>query len=1688
MPITDFTPEEITELQAKGIDPALAHKVQTPEQPINNTQAVESTLKAHAGGILGGGAGTIGGLAAASWLLGPEAGIPASVIAGLIGATGGGLAGGTAGQAGQNALQGTDVTQQLEQEQQEASNAHPITTAATDIGASALASGGRPSGDAIKGLSKLIGGALSPGKNPELYGAGFQALINPAIGAGTSVAEGQGLPSGKDLGEQALGGALFSKTWLPHGRFGVPHLNDEPIETTNTEGENTEKTTDEEPVPTTAWTEKTGNEYKIDDNSVKQAWLQKNIKPIGDITDPIQKALARTENNSLRADDNYDKMRQSLHEDELSNIVAKQQESENTEPSSSPTSSSPTSGHGTGDAPAGQLAVPVRANPPTEPTSEVPVLGAGRASSAKVSSSSESPISKTGGLTTEEQAEMKDKDANQYSPLSPAPDKIGVPVALQRDIIQSKATTGSILKHISGLPDHPFASLAKELYENGDAESLNVPWRHDAMLDLNSQNRSHYSIPNDQVNIGTRNLADSRVVMEEAIHSMTSKKIPIFKGTGGDYFHSLHKYLKEGNSQPIKDIIDSYFKVAQHTGTFEKLFIGKATNDSKWISGLAGNADAAYKQLLRHEEPGDGYLGNEPMHGTTGYALGNLHEFIAQAFKDPGFQKVLESIPADDKRNVFQKIIDAVKEMLGLKGKTGSMLESVLRSSGELIKQPRDNATLAGGKLATSNKNDLKFRYDEQAKIMEKTEPFSDEFNNAWAEREKIKNENNGYVPGTEPQISSLSQVPYGHWISPSGEMIPVHNAYGHENVAYEIKHKNKFNGDNTNNSKTLEDNGYARGIYNRAERKYEIEYPKERNARQSKAIKDYAIEHEITAKGYPQKGYGRTEDIHTIEETHSAPPETPEEAKLPPDKYMGKAGLLTRAVLDKVRDIDTPQAKNLADHAQLALNKETELKGQWLNPIAKLGSKLSIQDKVRVKAAFDADLADPSHNHTEMLNNVIQRQFYNLARQKLKESGKQQISIGEPITQAISRNGKTLYVHRDLKQYDNYVPGMSNQKVTNVYRANTDRAEITRLDKVFDDYNRNVHGLSQKDSQIRIQNYKTALQGSPEKANMSNQDWFNARRKSMGTPLPPEFREADPVRNLERYFDRSAIDASHYEFMEKDHKVLAALGQKQDAWGNKVEQDENGGLANNPAIHGLLHQWSDHVRNPADYNEETLSSLVTAAFISGPPLETHKIISNVVKTMSQTANPVTLSRAVIHGLSNITSSYNKAEANGVVRLSSRNIGQMLTGTATATEKMQVLARTIRKISTLGDLTTKVGVGLMQGMNEVIIPSKILRAQQGDITSIKFLKNLDPNFDPSIPLDQKAVERLASIAANYTHGTGDIRSLPAWMLNDSEFSGFFSLAHWSIAQTNNFMKDVYEPALRGEFQPLLVGALGAAMGGYVIKELREMIQGKKSPIPSLQDIAASDKGLSGNTPLVAYNMISAFQYAGFGGLLSQVAKYPFDAVYKNTPQGATFPLDEVASDFAGTAREIATAIANDPNLNWMDVASVATMHILSSNMQLARIAVNQGINNGLISGLPAEKKDLADKMGKLRRFDMVEGLPYNEVDEGSNPYMNLEQKKFKLDEDTQSAMRALPGLVQNILTTYHGSPDIMMQKFKALKENAYSTFPSMQDTPLSFFKYLSYLSREEGPQQANAEFMDYMKHKIINEAKASAVP
>jgi hypothetical protein len=234
--------------------------------------------------------------------------------------------------------------------------------------------------------------------------------------------------------------------------------------------------------------------------------------------------------------------------------------------------------------------------------------------------------------------------------------------------------------------------------------------------------------------------------------------------------------------------------------------------------------------------------------------------------------------------------------------------------------------------------------------------------------------------------------------------------------------------------------------------------------------------------------------------------------------------------------------------------------------------------------------------------------------------------------------------------------------------------------------------------------------------------------------------------------------------------------------------------------------------------------------------------------------------------------------------------------------------------------------------------------------------------------------------------------------------------------------------------------------------------------------------------------MAAATYSGFAGMLSLGAKGMFDAAYKNTPQGMAFPLDEMTTDLAKTVSQVITAAANDPHFNWFHAAQEVSKHILTQNFQLGRTIWNQGINNGLITGYPADIKLLSDKLGELRRFNMVTGRPYDEGGMESNPYMNMEQKRFKMEQDPMKALQQAAPMINTIIQVYGNKPDIMMQKLKALKQNSYATMPSMENTPLSFMEYIRYLGHLKGPQAAQDALMDYMKHKMINEVKSSMVP
>jgi GNAT superfamily N-acetyltransferase len=80
------------------------------------------------------------------------------------------------------------------------------------------------------------------------------------------------------------------------------------------------------------------------------------------------------------------------------------------------------------------------------------------------------------------------------------------------------------------------------------------------------------------------------------------------------------------------------------------------------------------------------------------YGLGNLDEFLAEVFSSPKFQGILNDIQMENGRTVWQTIIDAIRKILGMSVKQGSVLDVISRSAIELARTP--DVLLLDGKTA----------------------------------------------------------------------------------------------------------------------------------------------------------------------------------------------------------------------------------------------------------------------------------------------------------------------------------------------------------------------------------------------------------------------------------------------------------------------------------------------------------------------------------------------------------------------------------------------------------------------------------------------------------------------------------------------------------------------------------------------------------------------------------------------------------------------------------------------------------------------------------------------------------------------------------------------------------------------------------------------------------------------------
>lgn len=73
------------------------------------------------------------------------------------------------------------------------------------------------------------------------------------------------------------------------------------------------------------------------------------------------------------------------------------------------------------------------------------------------------------------------------------------------------------------------------------------------------------------------------------------------------------------------------------------------------------------------------------------YGMTDLHEFVAEAFSNKGFQKMLDDIPSPNqpKKSMWQAFKDVIAKMLGMPERTRSVLDEVVAAGHTLMDEPR---------------------------------------------------------------------------------------------------------------------------------------------------------------------------------------------------------------------------------------------------------------------------------------------------------------------------------------------------------------------------------------------------------------------------------------------------------------------------------------------------------------------------------------------------------------------------------------------------------------------------------------------------------------------------------------------------------------------------------------------------------------------------------------------------------------------------------------------------------------------------------------------------------------------------------------------------------------------------------------------------------------------------------------
>lgn len=1545
MPERQLTEQEIEWAKQQGLNPddLVIQTADETSDRYSTTGAIGKSLQQKAGGIAGAGIGALGAPA----LYGALVGGPPGFLGGLALGVGGALAGGYAGQQAQEAIEGEETAKRLALEAQAAQEQHPIATGAADLTASMIASGGAFSpATALRGgraaLAKLAGKEITKEAAEDLANVGIQSAVMPAINTGIELATTGEFPTAGRLASDVVGGALFAKPGFLGRKvheltYGKPEVRQEPTVKTET----TEPKTESEVKPTitdfTAIDE--AGRHVIGDSEIKQAYISKlkkvDPKDYPDYLDNPEYLKAKTA-YKREVSIPVSEMRQKLHENavkmaQVEKAISRPAEvtlpgvEAKGEPTKKITSETATPVKTEIPGPVVETARNVEElrTPKVDPLEQQKIEDFKKAQQELALQKADEVLeSAKKPAWTENQRRLLDPKTILPSaidrPQTPLPPKVAEETGVDPNRYASKdeqarptekvSVGKTVAEHLEVLKQHPtLGPLARAL--KIDEQSLAAP-----VMVHGKGFWEHYQPSKDTIHIGEDSKPEH--ILHEIIHAATTKKLDAMAGTN----HPL-----------MRELIDLLHEAQKHFN---------------------------YSPI------------NGPVTEAPHYGLKNIHEFVAESLSSSSFQDALNNIHGKQ-GNIWSRLVDAIRRLLGVDVKHGSLLERALKPIDELVQMERPGAAKAETEASSGN------RY-----VGGKGE-------------EEINRKHSSLMKRIEELKESVKYIPPG---------------------------------------------GETKTIYDRIDK----------------------LESEAASLLTGENRY--------------APPKSPTDTKLDPiiPKEMKQKGVSFLPTLtsrfDRVLKVhNNPIGAMVVDAFHKWHGDYDTWKGKWGNSIIPIIDKAKLSPEQVTKVLhYNHDFSLWGKSPIKLtpeeksLSVAVKKHFRDIGVDIQKEGPGIHLPSGSVRAMKLKEEG--------------YVPSILNQDVPYEWAQHPESEKSKAYAKAYTDH-LEAMGHSPEESFKIWDDYRRAL-GNQYERDVA----YKAIRRAEGEGLPWELIDQNLTSLTSRYADRAARDVAFFKHLQSKPEIRKALDLT-DETGKRMTADQypeitsiGGSDVTKDAMRSVL--GHDIPQNPvfmafARAAGNTVMGIGTAArnLVNLPAF---------ALTYMQPSQWPMLARAVGH----MSDSRVRALQTNAVK---PNFQEAFDAAGYRRDDPNPVVNFLNKYSAFmrkhqgRDLSDKLEGEYLYSVGELLATDNIAKAQKGNVESRHFLKRFGDLVEGGPErlfkgeIKPRDVELLAKRFIDATRGTYSAEGLPGWAIEGS-LAPFAALSKFSIEKSNTVWKDVIEPMKAGNYGPIVRYTLASLGIGVGIEQLNELLSNKRGPDPTVSETLADPSAEN----LVA-KAIGLGQLASYAGIISDGAKaamqmYQGKELRYNQP--LSMPLYTLVTDtIMGNLKDAAAALqeGQDP----FEVMGLLATTIAGQSVQTMRY-----LDANVLNPEEAKRKE---KFRDVSVFQQMEGQRAGPAIK-SNPYMGIEEKKFKRTGDIEEAMKMLPGLIQEAIKKSNGDPYELQRQLKGLKNNSYQTMPSFETVPASFLKYINRLKATQGEEAAQERLADYLRQKAVNQAKASAVP